>query len=324
MLSYLRGDMMIAKNYSASLYTEALHALYKRMPKNHLKFFKIQEEYYQLAAGNIGEEAVMKAIEQLDLPYKFYVFHDVLLESETLFQMDILIITQYYALILEVKNIKGEITFTEQQMIRTLATKKTHAYDNPFLQLEEYEIQLKRLFQANHISLPVFSAVAFPFSSSIIKDPPRNKTILFRRGIKPYIRKLQASPCILSPTQLESLKNLLLKKNIDFHPFPITNHFDIDPNSLRKGVECLQCGLIGMKKVIRNWYCPRCKSSHPYAHESALKDYFLIYKSTISNLECQQFLQLNNKHEATKILNNPRLIKVGQSRSRKYTMKFNK
>ncbi|GGA21185.1 hypothetical protein [Psychrobacillus lasiicapitis] len=35
---------MIAKNYSASLYTEALHALYKRMPKNHLKFFKIQEE----------------------------------------------------------------------------------------------------------------------------------------------------------------------------------------------------------------------------------------------------------------------------------------
>ncbi|MFJ5769555.1 nuclease-related domain-containing protein [Psychrobacillus sp. NPDC093180] len=316
--------MMIAKNYSASLYAEALQALYKRTPKNHLKFSKIQEEYYQIAAGNIGEEAVMKVIEQLDLPYNFYIFHDVLLDSETLFQMDILIITQYYAIILEVKNIKGEITFTDQQMIRTLATKETHAFDNPFLQLEEYEIQLKRLFQANHISLPVFSAVVFPFSSSIIKDPPRNKTILFRRGIKPYIRKLKASPCILSPAQLENLKYLLLKENIDFHPFPLTNHFDINPSSLRKGVECLHCGLIGMKKVIRNWYCPKCKSSHRYAHESALKDYFLIYKSTISNRECQQYLQLNNKYEATKILNNPMLIKTGQSRSRKYTMNFDK
>ncbi|WP_185907829.1 nuclease-related domain-containing protein [Psychrobacillus soli] len=315
---------MIIKKYSASLYVEALHALYKRMPKNDLKFSKIQEEYYQKVAGNIGEEAVMKVIEQLDLPYKFYAFHNILLYSETLFQMDILIITQYYALILEVKNIKGEITFTDQQMIRTLATNETHAFDNPFLQSEDYQSQLKRLFQANHISLPIFSAVAFAFSSSIIKDPPKNKTIVFRRGIKPYIRNIPANACILTDAQLESLKYFLLKESIDFQPFPLTNHFGIDPNSLRKGVECVHCGLIGMKKVIRNWYCPRCRSSHRHAHEAALRDYFLVYKSTISNQECQQFLQLNNKYEATKILNNPMLIKTGQSRSRKYSMKFDK
>lgn len=315
---------MIAKKYSASLYVEALHALYKRMPKNHLKFSKIQDEYHQKAAGDIGEEAVMKVIDQLDLPYKFYTFHNVLFYSETLFQIDILIITQYYALILEVKNIKGEITFTDQQMIRTLATKEIHAFDNPFLQLEEYEKQLKRLFQANHIQLPIFSAVAFAFPSSIIKLPPKNKTILFRRGIKPYIRNIQTSHYILSHEQLESLKCFLLKENLEFRPFPLTNHFDIDPNSLRKGVECVQCGLIGMKKVIRNWYCPRCKTFHRHAHKSALRDYFLVYKSTISNQECQHFLQLNNKYEANKILNNPILIKTGQSRSTKYSMKFDK
>lgn len=315
---------MIAKKYSASLYVEALHALYKRMPKNHLKFSTIQDEYYQKVAGEIGEEAVMKVIEQMDLPYKFYAFHNVLLNSETLFQMDILIITQYYALILEVKNIKGEITFTDQQMIRTLEPKETHSFDNPVLQLEEYEHQLKRLFQANHIPLPIYSAVTFAFTSSIIKVPPIDKTILFRRGIKPFIRNIQASPCILSNEQLESLKYFLLKENIDFQPFPLTNHFGIDPNSLRKGVECMQCGLIGMKKVIRNWYCPRCKSLHRKAYETALRDYFLLYKSTLSNQECQQFLLLYNKYEATKILNNPMLIKTGQSRSRKYSMEFDK
>lgn len=294
------------------------------MPKNHLKFSTIQEEYYQTVAGDIGEEAVMKVIEQLDLPYKFYALHNVSLYSETLFQMDILIITQYYAFILEVKNIKGEITFTDQQMIRTLATGETRSFDNPFLQLEEYQSQLKRLFQASHISLPIFRAVAFAFSSSIIKDPPKNKTILFRRGIKPYIRNIPASACILSDTQLENLKNFLIEENIDFQPFPLTDHFGIDSNSLLKGVECEHCGLIGMKKVIRNWYCPRCKSSQRNAHESALRDYLLVYKNTLSNQECQQFLQLNNKYEATRILNNPMLIKTGQSRSRKYSMKFEK
>lgn len=313
---------MIAKKYSASLYLEALHALYKRIPKNHLNFSTIQEEYYQTVAGDIGEEAVMKVIEQLDLPYKFYTFHNVSLYSETLFQMDILIITPYYALILEIKNIKGEITFTDQQIIRTLATGETRSFDNPFLQLEEYESQLKRLFQVNHISLPIFSAVAFAFSSSIIKDPPKNKTILFRRGIKPYIRNIPANARILSDAQLESLKYFILKENTDYQPFPLCNHFGIDPNSIRLGVECVQCGLIGMKKVIRNWYCPRCKSSHRNAHVSTLRDYLLLYNSTISNQECQQFLQLNNKYEATKILNNPTLIKTGQSRSRKYSMKF--
>lgn len=308
----------------ASLYLEALHALYKRIPKNHLKFSTIQEEYYQTVAGDIGEKTVIKVLEQLELPYKFYTFHNVSLYSETLFQMDVLIITQYYALILEVKNIKGEITFTDQQMIRTLATGETRSFDNPFLQLEEYESQLIRLFQANHISLPIFSATAFAFSSSIIKDPPKNKTILFRRGIKPYIRNIPANTCILSNAQLENLKYFLLKENIDYQPFPLSNHFGIEPNSLRKGVECGNCGLIGMKKVIRNWYCPKCKSFHRHAHESALRDYFLVFKSTISNQECQQFLQLNNKYEATKILNNPMLIKTGQSRSTKYSMKFDK
>ncbi|WP_391119978.1 nuclease-related domain-containing protein [Psychrobacillus sp. L3] len=284
----------------------------------------IKDEYYQKLAGEIGEEVVMKVIEQLKLPYKFYAFHNLSLNGESLFQMDILIITPYYALIFEVKNINGEITFTEQQMQRKLESNKTHSYESPVLQLAEYEFQLNQIFKDSGIILPIYGALVFAFATSNIKVPPTNKTLLFRRGIKPYIRNIQTNSPILNEAELDNLKEYILKANIEFHPFPISNYYEIDLNDIQKGVECIHCGLIGMKKLPQNWFCPRCKIFHRKAHEQTMEEYFLIYKSTISNIECQHFLQLNNKHQATRILKNSMLIKTGQSRNTKYSAIFPK
>ncbi|QFF97946.1 NERD domain-containing protein [Psychrobacillus glaciei] len=312
---------MIAKKYSASLHVKALHTLHKRMPRNHPKYVMIKDEYYQKLNGEIGEEVVMKVFEQLKLPYKFYVFHNISLYAESLFQIDVLLITPYYAFVFEVKNIKGEIVFTDQQLTRTLETNKTDSYESPVLQLAEYEYQLNQIFKATGINLPIHGAVVFAFATSNIKVPPTNKTLLFRRGIKPYLRSIQTNSPILNEAKLDNLKEYLLKANIDFQPFPLTEHYEINPDSIRNGVECRNCGLVGMKKVIRNWYCPSCKATQRNAHEAALVDYFLVCKNTISNQECQKFLNLNNKHEATKILKSPLLIKTGQSRNSKYTIK---
>ncbi|WP_166462359.1 nuclease-related domain-containing protein [Psychrobacillus vulpis] len=313
---------MIAKKYSVSLYFDALRALHKRLPKNHSKFFMIQNEYRQKVAGELGEEAVMQVMGQVKLPYKFYVFHNLSLYSESLFQMDVLIISPYYALIFEEKNIKGEITFTEQQLTRKLDTNESHSFDNPVIQLEEYEYQLNLLFQTRGISIPIYSALVFAFASRYIKTPPTHKTVLFRKGIKPFLRNIKTGTPLLTEEQLNTLKNDILHANEDFNPFPLCEHFQIQPESLIKGVECVQCGFIGMKKVKHNWFCPRCKIYHKRAHEQSLKDYFLICKSTMSNMECQQFLQLNNKHEATRILKNEMLLKTGRSRNTKYSAIF--
>ncbi|WP_391207518.1 nuclease-related domain-containing protein [Psychrobacillus sp. L4] len=315
---------MIAKKYSASLHVKALHTLHKRMPRNHPKYVMIKDEYYQKLNGEIGEEVVMKVFEQLKLPYKFYVFHNISLYAESLFQIDVLLITPYYAFVFEVKNIKGEIVFTDQQLTRTLETNKTDSYENPVLQLAEYEYQLNQIFKASGITLPIHGAVVFAFATSNIKVPPTNKTLLFRRGIKPYIRNIQTNSPILNEAELDNLKEYLLKANIDFQPFPISNYYGIDPSTIQIGVECSHCGLIGMKKLPHNWFCPRCKIYQKKAHEQTIDEYFLIYKSTMSNIECQHFLQLNNKHEATRILKNSMLIKTGQSKNTKYSAIFPK
>lgn len=315
---------MIVKPYTKTLYMEALISLNKRLNKNHPKYTSLREELHRNIAGNIGEEAVMNFLQKVNLPYKFFAFHNISLYGESLIQMDVLLISQYYAVILEVKNIQGEIEFKSHpfQLSRTLATGERHSFDSPEIQLQEYIYQLNKIFKTAGCSIPIYGAVVFPFTSSYIKTPPRETTVLFRNEIRSYLRNLKTQNPPLSLEALNNLKNLILNKNTIYKSFPLTQRYAIHPDEIIKGVECITCNFVGMKKVARHWICPQCKNISNNAHKQTIKDYFLVYKDSISNKECRQFLKLNNMHEATRILKNANLIKTGKYKNTKYTMNF--
>ena len=86
---------LIAKPFAKSLYADALIALNKRLPQSHEKYALISNNMKQKIAGDIGEEVVMKELEKLQLPYPFYIFHNLFLHSENPFQLDILVITPH-------------------------------------------------------------------------------------------------------------------------------------------------------------------------------------------------------------------------------------
>lgn len=324
MLIYPRGDKMIVKPYAQTLYMEALISLNKRLKKNHPKYISLREDLNRNIAGDIGEEAVMSFLQKVKLPYKFFAFHNISLFGESLFQMDILIITQYYAVIFEVKNIQGEIEFKSHpyQLSRTLSNGVRNSFDSPEIQLQEYIYQLNVIFKAGGFSIPIYGAVVFPFTSSYIKTPPSETTILFRNEIKSYLRKLKTHDSPLSLEVLDSLKKFILNKTTNYKPFPLAQHFAINPDDIIKGVECTICNLVGMKKVARHWICPKCRNISTNAHIKTIKEYFLIYKDSISNTECRQFLNLNNMYEANRILKNANLIKTGKYKDAKYKMEF--
>ncbi|WP_177184383.1 nuclease-related domain-containing protein [Psychrobacillus sp. OK032] len=280
----------------------------------------------QKNAGDLGEEVVMREIEKLKLPHKFYVFHNISLYSEVNFQMDILIITPFYALILEVKNISGEIEISTNpaELVRTKPNGEKNSFNSPVPQLEEYIYQLSQLFRSNKLNIPIYGAITFAFASSYVKKAPSNSVFLLTNEVRKFIREIKTDKRILADNELDKLKNWLLQKNNEYNSLPLSNHFAINPQDIVTGVECPFCGYLGMKKVIRNWACPRCRNFSKYAHEQTLKDYFLIYKNTINNEECRRFFHLQDKHEATRILKNPKLIKTGIARSTKYTMTLQK
>jgi len=313
---------LIAKSFAKSLHADALTALSKRLRKSHPNYAYIRDELMQKIAGDLGEEVVMKELENLKLPYKFFIFHNLSLYSENSFQMDILLISPYFALILEVKNISGEIEILTNPsiLVRTKPNGEKNTYKSPIPQLEEYIYQLSQIFKRHKINLPIFGAVTFAFARSYVKSAPTDTVFLLSNEVRKFIRGIKTTKPILSEDQLEKLKNWILNNNKEYNSFPLSKHYSINPLDIITGVECPTCTFIGMKKVIRNWTCPKCRNFSKLAHEQTIKDYFLIYKETINNQECRRFFHLQDKHDATRILKNANLIVTGKSRKTEYTM----
>lgn len=313
---------MIAKPFAKTIHAEALTALLKRLHRTHPKYSYIRDELMQKTAGDLGEEVVMKELEKLKLPYKFHTFHNISLYSETNFQLDILLITPFYALILEVKNIFGEIEILTNPalLVRTKPNGEINTFKSPIPQLEEYTHQLTQLLKRHKINLPVYGAVTFAFASSYIKKAPISTVILFTNEVRKFIREIKISNPILSEEELDKVKNWILYKNSEYNSFPLSEHYKINPLDIMTGVECPFCGFIGMKKIVRNWACPKCRNFSKLAHEQTLKDYFLVYKSTINNQECRRFFHLQDKYNANRILKNAKLSATGQARNTEYRM----
>ena len=229
------------------------------------------------------------------------------------------IIVPYFVLILEVKNIKGQIILTEnpQQMIRTTDTGEKHAFDSPLLQLDEYKFQLELFLQSLCINLPIYTAVVFPTPIHIVSSP-KNKVVLIKREILPFVRTLPATQPIISSEQLSLLKEQIKKSHQDFIPTPLTTHFAISPESIIRGVECLVCGAFPMRRSKRTWHCEACGRTDSLAHQKTLEDYFYLFHTSISNKECRDFLLIQDIHLSTRLLNQHIQQRTGCYRSTRY------
>lgn len=317
---------MIVKPFKTTLESEALNSIALRLPISHPMHKNMQKKAKNKAAGDIGEEVVMRELAKLRLPYSFNAYHNVSLYAEKLIQIDILIVTPHYALILEVKNFKDtvEITTNPSQMVQTLANGVKNVSRSPESQVEDYIYQLTQFFKQFNINLPVLGAVVFAFETLHIINSSNRTTILLQNDLLNYLRAIKTQKPHLNVTQLERIKNLILQKNKDYQPFPLSDYYSIDPKDLITGVICENCTYIGIKKVKRRWICPKCSSTSQTAHQHTIKEYFLIARKTLSNKECRQFLHLNNNHEATRIMKKANLTKIGNSSSTKYQMIFPK
>ena len=111
---------LIVKRREIPIRLQKLEALSRRLSKDHSIRPQIEEELLRRWKGYRGEQSVDFYLNKL--PEKEYmIFHNLRLENENYyFQIDTLILTSYFALTLEVKNISGTLYFesTFSQMIQ--------------------------------------------------------------------------------------------------------------------------------------------------------------------------------------------------------------
>lgn len=311
---------MIVKTGSPPYNLYGLKALRLRLSAKRSREIDVKEKIRIAKAGINGERVLEDIFSKYKLNFEHTIYHGLSLKSTGKFQIDNLFLSRQGAFILEVKNIRGRISFSEEtnQLIRTLDDGQVDAYECPSVQLERNRYLLEDWFHERNLSIPIRTAVVFPNPRQHIENTRSHLNILFPNEVPSMLRGHESNPPVINSTTLAQLTKELLKGHSDYNPYPMCNKFRIDPAEIKSGVQCDKCGTLGMQRIFRGWGCNDCRHVSKTAHIQAITDWFMLISDTMTNRECREFLHIPNNYTASRLLSDLPLKPSGANRGRYY------
>lgn len=307
----------------------ALKALLRRLPLNYSNRDAIEEDYRRYWAGYQGELSVTYDLSFLP-EQDYYIFHDLRLQHENhYFQIDILVLTASFSLIIEAKNYAGTLFFdrTFKQLIQT-KNGIEKGFPDPILQVQKQRSLFEKWLESQKIfTLPLESIVVITNPYTVIKCTPGNAEVphkVIHKNSLPL--KLETLKSKFPHPKLQQKELKKLSKNIVKHHIPqrpnLLELFKIPPEQLIKGVFCPQCSFLPMLRKRIEWYCPKCQHADTTSHFICFQDYYLLNKTSITNRECSDFLQVTSLKTTARLLESLNLTWSGQTRDRIYHLRL--
>jgi ribosomal protein L37AE/L43A len=316
---------MIIKKREIPLHIKKLQALLRRLPPSHPKLPAIKKALAKRLAGHRGENSIDYPLSFLP-EHRYFIIHDLrLLHKVYYFQIDSLVISQNFILLLEVKNIAGTLFFDPSfnQLIRTLDGKEDR-FPDPLIQTQRQQFQLRDWLQTYHFpDIPITSFVVISHPQAIIRTTPENKKIAQK------VTHLDALPGKLqhldnsyedekySEKEVRQLIRLILEQHTPKEA-AILEQFQLTKKELLSGVQCPHCSHLPLKRIHGNWTCPICQIKTKNAHFDALKDYSLLFNTTITNSEAMDFLQVDSPYVCNRLLRSTSFSCTGSKKGRTY------
>ncbi|MBD1380452.1 nuclease-related domain-containing protein [Metabacillus arenae] len=320
---------MIIKQRKIPLSILKLQALLRRLPSYHPKIPMIKEELNKRAAGYKGESSLDYHLGFLE-PKRYFIFHDLRLEDQSrFFQIDTLLLSQKFALIIEVKNISGTIFFDPlfNQLIRTKEGKET-AFPDPVIQIQRQESQFKNWLLKNGLpDVPLYSLVVISNPQTAIRTAPENRSlrnkVIHCEILPTKISQIETSIKNQSLSEKELKKTIrLIKKQHTKADYSILERFNLTAAEILKGAICKKCDHKPLLRRHGTWICTQCQNKCKDAHIQALNDYSLLIGPTITNRQLRGFLKITSPAAATRLLQSMNLTSTGTNRGRVYTLSF--
>ncbi|WP_158095007.1 nuclease-related domain-containing protein [Gottfriedia luciferensis] len=319
---------MIVKERKPPITLLKLEALLRRLPKEHSMRSTIESDFMKIKSGYVGEKKVDYYLNFL--PKKEYsIFHNIRLKSEDhFFQIDTLIITSKYILLLEIKNMLGNLMFDRDfhQFIRVLGQNEEN-FPNPILQVNRHQKELISFLSRHKLDIPpIYSFIIISNTSSVIKTTLRTSKVLenvFHTEHLPLkiqmLNEIKTNQ-IVSTNQKRKITKAILKNHTPLIS-NVLEKYNINKNDIIKGVFCPNCITRIMKRAHGSWYC-ECSHKSKVAHVQAIYDYGYLIGQSISNCECRDFLQLSSSSSASYLLKSLNLTQIGFNKSTKYLFQF--
>lgn len=236
-------------------------------------------KWHALQAGNAGEARLQQFFDKYGLAEE--ALFDISLQANSKFQIDCLLITPQFALIIESKNITGDLAFEERpaRLVRTRDGVMT-TFESPETQLQRNILLLENWLHTRHHPLPVIGVIVWTTSTypNILKSP-KHCDVLFLSSLPTFIAQQRLRyHAVMTIEQCEKLKELIVLDN-EVYKFP---HYSLFPRwkvnvyEVRSGVRCA-CGFRKMQRQKQRWYCPSCHRTCKDAHIATLREWFTFY-----------------------------------------------
>ena len=243
--------------------------------------------------------------------------------QNSFFQIDALLLSPKLIILLESKNYSGTLTLEKHQLKQEVNNTKM-IYDNPIAQVNRHKILLQYFLQKYQIPpLPIETLVVFTNSSAEVKiatgyyDAEKYickaaNLLLKMRELEKFYPKEQ-----FNQKMMGKIRKLLLSKHT-----PLRSDFlktmGITKSDILPGFLCSICLNVPMKYYRNKWICPSCQQISTESCEEAIKDYFLLFHSSITNSELQEFLQLPTRRAAAYQLELLKFPSTGTKKGRIY------
>ncbi|QAS53485.1 HRDC domain-containing protein [Halobacillus litoralis] len=207
---------------SSNLITHLTSLSEKKDPNINLK--KVEKHLKLFSIGQTGEKNVRFELQNSMLP--LVILHNVYLEYEDYHaQLDFVIITHKFIMVLEVKKLFGNIHITDQGDFQRVIPKNNRGINkegmySPINQVERHVAILEKLLKDKGIitNLPVKYAVSFANPKTIIdvsKNAPDNiqSSVIRHDQIKNFIKNEleKKSPLLISDQQVYEIADTILE-----------------------------------------------------------------------------------------------------------------
>jgi ribosomal protein L37AE/L43A len=313
-------------NFRKTPYEVLLYeALINRLPKYHRLIPELTTEVKKRRAGFRGEKELDH---YLGIPprTKYTIACDLRLEnSGTHFQIDSLVITPNFTLIIEVKDWEGTIKYDpETNQILQIKGKTINRYDDPILQAKRQKIRLDGWLRKYKCKLaPIEVLVVMSNKDAVLVFDSKNETtenIIYIDAVLERLENMDKTHKTKNTTSKEINESTkLFLENRSYKKIDVFKKFNISQKDITTGVQCPDCNKFKLERKRRTWYCPDCKIHSADAHINAIHEYLLIH-STITNKQCREFLGLK-PHQyqlVSSFLKNMKLPFTGTTRNRIY------
>ncbi|NYF23535.1 nuclease-related domain-containing protein [Sporosarcina sp. JAI121] len=312
---------MIYKHRSVPKKLIGLNALIPRLHPSQLEAQKAKEDLRNRKAGFGGEQHFDKHLLEFKPRYPHAILHDISLKQNGIyFQMDSVLITPAFILIIEVKNIAGKIIVKSNptQFIQELPTSERKVLTNPIAELERKQFFLNEWLGQRMIEIPIRGIVAFAYTNELIFESTPETKIAFTTEIPSYLYSLPVQKEIMGKAAIRKLAFELINNHQEYDPFPLTKSMHISPKDILPGVICPVCNARGMHWMRRKWSCQKCNHAGTDYQYAALEDWIYLIDKRITNKEFRNFLLLNDRQVAKRFLARSRLKHEGKGKGSFY------